>query len=297
MMAVLLAASLTTYAQQHHYDPPWNTPPQSKVSFTVPGIDNIPDLYGDINDPQLVVFFGGNQFMCIDDLLSAFKKAYPAYQRIFAETLPPGILARQIAGGDLTIGNLHITLPPDVFTAGKGQLHEMAALFSDTASYTANKLAIMVQQGNPKHIHGLKDLGRAGVRVSMPNPAWEGIGQQLQHCFVIAGGDSLRQAIMNTKVKDGSTFLTQIHHRQTPMRVLYDQSDAGPVWYSEVYYQQLIGHPVDLIPIPDQENITAIYTAGVMKNAPHAQAGRDFLHFLQSTAAREVYKKYGFDVW
>ncbi|HEY0274414.1 MAG TPA: substrate-binding domain-containing protein [Chitinophaga sp.] len=296
MAAVLLAAVTTAHAQKHRFDPPWNTPPQSHVMFTVPGIDNVPDLYGDINDPQLVVFFGGNQFMCIDDLLRAFKQAYPAYTRIFAETLPPGILAKQIAGGDLTIGNLRITLQPDVFTAGRSQLHEMAALLSDTVSYTSNKLAILVQEGNPKHIHGLKDLGRTGVRVSMPNPAWEGIAKQIQSSYVKAGGESLRYAVMETKVKDGSTYLTQIHHRETPLRVLYNESDAGPVWYSEAYYQKLIGNPVALITIPDAENATVVYTAGALKNAPHAQAARDFLHFLQSPAAKEVYKKYGFDV-
>lgn len=84
----LIAICGQAKAQDHRYDPPWNTPPQSKVQFTVPGIDNVPDLFGDINDPQLVVFFAGNQFMCIDELLDAFKKQYPQYQRVFAETLP-----------------------------------------------------------------------------------------------------------------------------------------------------------------------------------------------------------------
>src|SRR6478736_2961677 len=106
----------TTHAQDYRFDPPWNTPPESKVMFTVPGIDNVPDLFGDINDPQLVVFFAGNQFMCIDDLLSEFRKQYPEYQRIFAETLPPGILAKQIEAGSITIGNMRITLKPDVYT-------------------------------------------------------------------------------------------------------------------------------------------------------------------------------------
>src|SRR5665213_4211869 len=90
-VALLATFSNMGVAQDHRFDPPWNTPPHSPVMFTVPGIDNVPDLYGDINDPQLVVFFAGNQFMCMDDLMAGFKKEYPAYQRIFAETLPPGI--------------------------------------------------------------------------------------------------------------------------------------------------------------------------------------------------------------
>lgn len=280
--------------QDHQFDPPWNTPPVSGVTFTVPGIDNVPDLHGDINDPQLVIFFAGNQFMCIEKLLTAFKKAYPQYQRVFAETLPPGILARQIAGGSITIGNMQVTLKPDVYTAGRPRIVQMTGLLEDTMVYAYNKLAIMVQKGNPKHITSLRDLAGKDVKVSMPNPRWEGIAGRIEEAYIKAGGEELKSQIMKTKVQNGSTFLTQIHHRQTPMRVLYGESDAGPVWYSEVRYQQLIGHPVDLVTIPAKENITATYMAGILKRAPHRQAAKDFMAFLQTSTAKAIYKGYGF---
>ncbi|MFT4016756.1 MAG: substrate-binding domain-containing protein [Agriterribacter sp.] len=294
VLLIVMLISVMTRAQDHRFDPPWNTPPVSNVMFTIPGVDNVPDLYGDINDPQLVIFFAGNQFMCIDELLTAFKKAYPKYQRVFAETLPPGILAKQIEGGSITIGNMRITLKPDVYTAGKSRIVQMMDWLTDTAAYAYNKLAIMVQKGNPKNVNGLKDLGRGDVKVSMPNPAWEGIGKRIEEAYVKAGGESLRKMVMQTKVSDSSTYLTQIHHRQTPMRILYKQSDAGPVWYSEAFYQQMINHPVEMVTIPDKENITATYMAGIVKEAPHKEAARDFMHFMKSKTAKDIYKKYGF---
>nr|WP_184550135.1 substrate-binding domain-containing protein [Mucilaginibacter sp. FT3.2] len=293
-VAALIAFGSHVKAQDHRFDPPWNTPPESKVMFTVPGIDNVPDLFGDINDPQLVVFFAGNQFMCIDDLLAAFKKEYSQYQRVFAETLPPGILARQIIGGSITIGNMRITLKPDVYTAGKSRIDQMPEYFSKTEPYAYNRLAIMVQKGNPKNVKGLKDLGRADVRVSMPNPEWEGIGKRIEDAYVKTGTEALRKIIMENKVKDSTTYLTQIHHRQSPMRILYNQSDAAPVWYSEVYYQMMIKHPIDMVEIPAGENIEATYVAGQLKNAPHAQAAKDFMDFLISPTAKAIYRKYGF---
>jgi molybdate transport system substrate-binding protein len=296
LVAGLLFLSCQVKAQDHSFDPPWNTPPPSKVMFTVPGVDNVPDLFGDINDPQLVVFFGGNQFMCIDDLIAAFKAAYPQYQRIFAETLPPGILADQIAGGSITIGNMRITLKPDVYTAEKAKIDQLAPLFTKTEPYTYNSLAIMVQKGNPKGVKGLKDLGNKNIRVSMPNPAWEGIGKKIEEAYVKAGGEALRKTIMEDKVKDSTTYLTQIHHRQSPMRIMYNQSDAAPVWYSEAFYQKMIHHPTELVEIPAAENITATYVAGELKNAPHTQAAKDFMDFLASPAAKAVYLKYGFTV-
>ncbi|GAA4904795.1 MULTISPECIES: substrate-binding domain-containing protein [Mucilaginibacter] len=293
-ITAITALSSQVKAQDHRFDPPWNTPPESKVQFTVPGVDNVPDLFGDINDPQLVVFFAGNQFMCIDDLLAAFKKQYPQYQRVFAETLPPGILAKQIIGGSIVIGNMRITLKPDVYTAGKSRIDQMPEYFSKTAPYAYNRLAIMVQKGNPKKVKGLKDLGRNDVRVSMPNPEWEGIGKRIEEAYVKVGGETLKNTIMDTKVKNGKTFLTQIHHRQTPMRIMYQQSDAAPVWYTEAYYQKMIGYPADMVEIPEKDNISATYVAGQLKAAPHAQAAQDFMDFLVSPVAKSIYRKYGF---
>jgi ABC-type molybdate transport system substrate-binding protein len=285
-------------AAQDNYLPPWNPPPTGGVSFAVPPFDAIADLHGDIVDPQLTVFFAGNQFMVVHDLVEAFKQRYPQYQRIYVETLPPGILAKQIETGSLVMGNLRIALKPDIFTNGKGSIADLQkehGWFADTADYARNPLAILVAKGNPKHVEGLKDLGRADVRVSMPNPQWEGIAKQIEVSYRQAGGDALDRTIMDSKVKDGSTYLTRIHHRESPLRVLRGESDAAPVWSTEAYFQQQILHrPVETITIPADQNVTSTYTAARMKDAPHAQAAKDFLAFMTSTEAQGIYRKYGF---
>jgi ABC-type molybdate transport system substrate-binding protein len=303
LMRAALTVSLcfvgAAMAQEHpDYLPPWNPPPQGGVSFSAPPVDAIADLHGDIVDPQLTVFFAGNQFMVVHDLMEAFRLAFPQYQRIYVETLPPGILARQIETGSLVMGNLKIALKPDVFTDGKASIADHQAKhgwFADTYDYARNPLAILVAKGNPKAIHGLADLGRDDVRVSMPNPQWEGIARQIEASYRKAGGDALDQAIMQRKVKEGSTYLTTIHHRQSPLRVLQGESDAAPVWATEAYFQQEILHrPVETIAIPPEQNSVGTYTAARLKDAPHAQAAKDFLSFMRSDAAQAVYKKYGF---
>ena len=298
LAALLAVASGAAQAAQPDYLPPWNPPPTGGVSFSVPPFDAIADLHGDIADPQLTVFFAGNQFMVVHDLVEAFKHRYPQYQRVFVETLPPGILAKQIETGSLVMGNLRIALKPDIFTNGKvsiAELQQQHAWFADTVDYARNPLAIMVAQGNPKHIQGLQDLGRADVRVSMPNPKWEGIAKQIEAGYRKAGGDALDHAIMDDKVKDGSTYLTRIHHRESPLRILQAESDAAPVWSTEAYFQQQILHrPVETVAIPATQNVTATYTAARMKNAPHAQAAKDFLGFMASAEAQAIYRKYGF---
>ncbi|MEO7051066.1 MAG: ABC transporter substrate-binding protein, partial [Rhodanobacter sp.] len=118
VLAFGAGAATKDAAVSGNFLPPWNPPPAG-LQFSVPPFDAIADLHGDIVDPQLVVFFAGNQFMVVHDLMGAFKKEHPQYQRVFVETLPPGILAKQIEGGVLVMGNLRITLKPDVYTAGK----------------------------------------------------------------------------------------------------------------------------------------------------------------------------------
>lgn len=295
LLAVILMMNKVNAQDKYQYDPPWNTPPQSAVNFTVPGIDNVPDLFGDIVDPQLVVFFAGNQFMVMDDLLEAFKKKHPNYERIFVETLPPGILAKQIEGGSITIGNMKITHKPDVYAAGKNRIDSMQNLFARTEVYAYNKLAIMVPKGNPKSVKKVQDLARKDVKIAMPNPAWEGIGRQIVSVYKKLGGAELENSIMKEKVDNGSTYLTKIHHRESPMKILYKEVDAAPVWYSEVVYQQLLKHPVEMVEIPNNENIKATYMIAEMKNAPRAQAAKDFVDFMKSAEAKAIYKKYGFE--
>ncbi|HEY1773584.1 MAG TPA: substrate-binding domain-containing protein [Gammaproteobacteria bacterium] len=281
------------------YLPPWNPPPQGGEPFTVPEIDIVADLHGEVADPQLTVFFAGNQFMVVHDLVAAFSAAHPEYTRIFVETLPPGILEKQVEQGALVMGNLKVSDKPDVFTAGGKRLDGLQQThhwFASSEVYCRNRLAIMVYQGNPKHVTGLSDLGHADLRVAMPNPKWEGVGRNIEDLYRKAGGQALDDTIMKTKVADGSTYLTVIHHRQTPLRILRRESDAAPVWYTEAYFQESILHnPVTMVTIPAERNMDVPYAAGLMKDAPHPEAAKAFMQFLLSAAGQAVYKKYGFE--
>jgi molybdate transport system substrate-binding protein len=284
-------------AQASNIDPPWIKPLNDAINFTIPGIDNVPDLHGEIANPDLVIFYGGNEFMVLPDLLSAFRKKHPQYQKIFVETLPPGILPKQIEKGALVIGNLRITSVPDVFIAGKNRIEELQKTkgwFDEKVSYARNRLAIMVYKGNPERISSLNDLGKSSMRVSMPNPAWEDIGKQIIKAYGKIGGQQLVEQIMEKKVRDGTTFLTDIHHRQTPVRIMRNQSDAGPVWHTEAYFQEMIGNPISMVEIPEKDNMVGTSVAARMKNAPHKQAASDFLKFLVSEEGQAVYRKYRF---
>jgi molybdate transport system substrate-binding protein len=266
------------------------------IDLRVPPVDNIFDLHGSPTDADLIVFFNGNQFMVVGELLSAFRQHVPAVRNIFYETLPPGILVQQVLGLPLRVGNLVIALRPDVITTSADDMHTLVqeGHVQHSIVYTANTLGIMVARGNPLHIRGLADLARPEVRVAMPDPAFEGVGRLIVQACEKTGGSELVHRLLEQKVENGTTRLTRIHHRETAYDILAGYADAGPLWVSEVLFQQRIGNAIDLVTIPDACNRRGTYHAGVVTRAPHPQAAADLLHFMQSDLARNIYRSYGF---
>ena len=298
--AISVAIALSLFSQAA---PPWskgrNDPAADKgYVFQVPDVDNVPDLHGNHEGAKLVLFIGGNQFFVLPELVSAFEKQHADLRgRIFYETLPPGILLKQMENNNtITLGNFTLRVQPDVYEADFRVLTDMERqnLAEKPVSYATNDLSIMVSAPNPKQIRSLQDLGQPGVRLSMPNPEWEGIAKQIGDSLRKAGGEPLFHAVYEAKVQNGSTYLTQIHHRQTAMRIMKGESDAGVTWTSEVRFQEKIGNPIAGIGIPQDQNVTAIYGAGVLRNAPHPEAGRAWVAFLNTPEAQAVYREYGF---
>lgn len=282
IVAMLLAACLGASA------PPF--------AFTVPGVDDAPDLHGDPATTQLTIFAAGNQFFVMPALLAAFERAHPEIRRVFYETFPPGIEMAQLRAGSVRIGNLIVSVRPDVVMAGWRGLRALdaAGLASKPFAFASNDLAIEVRAGNPKRVAGLRDLGRPGVRVAMPNPHWEGVAAQISQAFRNAGGAALQRTVMVTKVFAETTILTQIHHRQTPRWIAAGKVDAGVVWASEARYAQKVGLPITTVAIPAAQNVTSDYTAATILNAPHPAAAKAFARFLATPAAYAIYASYGF---
>jgi len=273
--------------------------PDRGLVFTVPPVDVMADFHGSLDNPALVLYASGNYFFAMDAIVRAFGQAWPAYRgRVFYETLPPGLLLKQMAaGGTITSGNLTFTVKPDVMMAEQRASEAWVKdgkLAEPVVSFATNDLTIMVPAGNPAHVSSLADLARADLTVVMPNPAWEGVAQQIRAALVKAGGEPLAKAVYDTKVADGTTVLTRIHHRQTPLLLMQGLGEAGVTWSSEAVFQERLGHAIAHVAIPAEQNVRAIYSAAMVTGAPHAEAARAWLEFIRSDAAFAALAPYGF---
>ncbi len=95
-------------------------------------------------------------------------------------------------------------------------------------------------------------------------------------------------------MKDGTTILTQIHHRQTPLFLMQGRAEAGITWKSEAIFQEESGHAIGHVDIPPADNTTAVYAAAVVKGAPHPATAKAWLAFLRSPTALAIFERYGF---
>ncbi len=302
--AGLAPAHAQTLQKQDAVFPPWqhgaNNDAQARgLEFTVPDADNLADFHGNPANAKLVLYVGGNYFFAMAPLVKAFEAAHPSLRgRLYWETIPPGLLVKQMeAGGTVTVGNMTWTAKPDAYFAGLKAVERLIGegkLAAPAVPYMTNNLAIMVPKGNPAGIAGLADLGRPDVHLAMPDPAFEGVARQIKAALVKTGGDALVESVYGSKVRDGSTVLTHIHHRQTPLFLMQGRAQAGVTWKSEALFQEQAGHPIEHIDIPTAANASAVYAGAVVNGAAHGDAARQWLAFLTTSDAQSILKHYGF---
>lgn len=270
-----------------------------------PEFPEIPSSRGDdlhhlehMHDADLVLFMAGNQFMVMDELLGEFRRACPEVKKIFYETLPPGLELKQILAGGALFRSSVIDVVPDVYTSvTEDAMKELAAgrHISSYSVYLHNRLVLMVPKGNPAGIRSVKDLGRDEIRISQPG-ALEDISHYIDDMYEKAGGTALRRRIMEDKRAEGTTVLTVVHHRETPLRIQKGTVDAGPVWATEVVHAVSQGLAVEAVEPGeglDQRDRVNYYIARLNKGLNPENAVK-FLDFIKSKKAQDIYKKYGF---
>ncbi len=276
---------------------------KKKTDYPVIPSDRGDDLHNldFVDSADLVLFVAGNQFMVMDELVGTFQEEHPDVNRIFYETLPPGLELKQIlAGGALYRGRL-IDVVPDVYASvtekAMARLEEGGIITKgDYFLYLHNRIVLMVPQGNPAEIASVADLGREEVRISQPNPEYEDIADYIIDMYRQAGGESLVHRVMEGKRAEGTTILTVVHHRETPLRIMKGTVDVGPVWATEVIHAQQSNLSVDMVdPGEDFDQRDRIdYYVCRLKAAANPENADKFLGFIKSPQAQGIYESHGF---
>lgn len=206
-----------------------------------------------------------------------------------------------IGGGWEFNGQAYPGLPDIYASVNLGHLKKLkaAGMMDQHAVYMHNELEIMVAKGNPKKIVGIADLGRDDVRTSMPNPLNEGIMQFYTRKVLERHGlwqkISAGKECLSCQTTPNNWF-TAVHHRETPVRIKADQSDAGIVWKTETLEAVRDGAQVEGIKLPPVDSLRdeVSYVIGAIKGSGRSAAAASYLDFLATPQGQSVYTGFGF---
>lgn len=268
------------------------------VEFSAPPTNEVQDVHGDPCHHDLALFLHGSQWMVLDVLLREFQAEHPEVGAIYYETLPPGILIRQMRQGALRLGGLVLRVAPDVLTASTSTLAQLAdeEWLQGCHEYVTDTLALLVAGSNPRDIRGWADLLLEGVRVVLPHPETEGIGRLVREIVSETLGPDAWTELAHRKPERGLARFTRIHHRETPLQLIAGAADAGPVWLTEGLYQRRLGMPLDVVRLPADQNRRGHYGVAVVeRTTQHPEAAQAFADFLLGPAAQAIYADYYFE--
>ena len=186
-----------------------------------------------------------------------------------------------LSAGQKQMNQLDITASADVNPDGLD--------FVDSATRVdllENKVVLCVPEGNPKGIESFDDLAvhlKAGDILFCMGNSDVPVGQYTQK--ILAYYDLDETALAATGV---ITYGSNVKEVTTQIREA--SVDAGVIYCTDAYSAALS--------IVDEATAEmcgqVVYPAAVLKNAPHAEAAKEFLAYLRTDAAADVFESVGF---
>lgn len=146
------------------------------------------------------------------------------------------------------------------------------------------KPVIVVQKGNPKKIHCLKDLTQPGIKIAIGVPQAVCLGDIAYQIF--------RKAGITNRIKNNIiTYAHNCEHLLTLVKL--KQVDAIIGWD---FYENLAKAEVETISLPEEiANLRNIPVA-VVSFSKQRRLADTFVHFISDSNGKEVFKRYGYNV-
>jgi molybdate transport system substrate-binding protein len=212
---------------------------------------------------------------------ASLTEAFRTIAKGFEAALAGTTVTFNYAGSSTLVRQIIEGAPADVFASADEENMKKAVdagmVSGSPQTFVRNRLAIIVPRGNPKHVTGLADLGRAGTVVSLAAPA-----VPVGHYAVEAFGKAGVPVPASSNEADVKAVVT---------RVSMGEADAGVVYVTDVAAG---GDKIEAVSIPEAQNVVASYPIATLSHAPNAAGARAFVAYLLSPAGQAVLTKAGF---
>lgn len=265
-----------------------------------PGSNLCLDFHGNPVTAQLVVFSDGNHHMALEACCQAFVQTNPGVGDIFYATTPPNVILQSVFQGGLMLGNLQITVQPNVFISpgnivdqlvGKGLMAEHTVFAKSRGN------VLLVKKGNPEKITGIADLLRGDITLTLSNPLTEKASYDVykQTLLAMAKEQELDISVMGKiidKDSDRTVFGESIHHREVPQTIFSGQADVAMVYYHlALRYTRIFPDDFELVELESKTNVCTDYHIGLINDG--GEWGQRFYEFMCSKQAGKLYRQHG----
>lgn len=227
------------------------------------------------SSPEILVSAAASLNDSLTEIRALYKQQNPQV-KVTLNFGGSGTLQQQIEQG----------APADVFiSAGKAQfdaLTQKKLLIEESSiNLVGNELVLITQKDN-NDLQSVQDLSKPSVKqIGIGTPESVPAGKYAQESLTaLKLWDSLNPKFI--RAKDVTQVLNYVETRNVEAGIVY-QSDAQASAQVEV---------VEVLPSSSHEPI--VYPAGIVKATKHQEAAQEFLTFLQSSEAQEIFVKYGF---
>ena len=213
---------------------------------------------------------------------ASLTEAFEALGDAFAATDGGIPVVLNLAGSQTLAAQLVEGAPADVFAAADavrmGVVAEAGLLAAPAEPFATNRLAIVVEPGNPRGVTGPAGLARGELVVVLP--AEEVPAGRYARQLLAAAGVTVAPASLEPDV------------RAAVAKVALGEADATIAYASDVANAD---GRVDGVAIPGDVNVTATYPIAVLADAPAGvDAAAGFVAFVRSEAGRAILAAHGF---
>jgi molybdate transport system substrate-binding protein len=187
-------------------------------------------------------------------------------------------VAFNFAGSSALATQIQQAAPADVFaSADTANMDKVKDLVATPRIFATNLLQIVVENGNPKGVEGLDDLGRSDLKVVLAAPEVP-VGRY--------GAQALDQAGVTVE-----PVSLEDNVKAVVSKVSLGEADAGIVYVTDVTAG---GDTVEGVDIPQEQNVVATYPIATVKASKSQDEAQAFLALVLSDQGQQVLKQDGF---
>ncbi len=213
---------------------------------------------------------------------SSLSAAFEKLSREFARRHPGTSVELNTGSSTALVTQIEQGAPADVFASA--DLANMTALVDAKRTvgaptvFARNRLTIVTKPGNPRHISAIADLvnGPVVALCAATVPCGKYAGQ-----IVTGAGFSIPESSV-TREPDAQATVGAVANGDADAAIVYVTDARGA------------GAAVQMVAIPEAQNVIATYPAAALTGSNAPKVGRAFVAFLTSAPAQAVLASFGF---